>query len=85
MCFQDHPVYQPSPSNGVKNAVSLLMDVDNVIGDGTAIFSLPTVKGKHSDLKSIDSNTVCIFSVQSKNIIMSNVLDKKAPLEFFTY
>ncbi|CAG2193719.1 STG [Mytilus edulis] len=58
LSFGDHPVYQPSPSNGVKNAVSLLMDVDNVIGDGTAIFSLPTVKGKHSDLKSIDSNTL---------------------------
>jgi hypothetical protein len=29
------------------------MDVDNIIGNGTDAFCLPTVKGKHADLKSI--------------------------------
>ncbi|XP_063431411.1 M-phase inducer phosphatase 1-like [Mytilus trossulus] len=84
LSFGDHPVYQPSPSNGVKNAVSLLMDVDNVIGDGTAIFSLPTVKGKHSDLKSIDSNTLVGLQtgLYQNTVSGYQIIDCRYPYEY---
>ena len=53
---------QQSPANGIQSiiqAVDKLSTKDELVADGSRDYSLPTVSGKHSDLKAISPDTVC--------------------------
>lgn len=55
---QDSPC-TASAEIDVKRAVARLSDEENLIGDGSQKCALPTIWGKHSDLKTITADTVC--------------------------
>jgi len=42
--------------------VNRLVEDEDLVGDGARTFCLPTVKGKHQDLKSITPQRVCVFT-----------------------
>lgn len=56
--IQDSPQFSTSGELDVKTAVARLTDEENLIGDGSQECALPTIQGKHSDLKSITGDTV---------------------------
>ena len=55
---QDSPC-TASAEIDVKRAVARLTDEENLIGDGSQQCALPTIRGKHSDLRTITADTVC--------------------------
>ena len=50
-----------SPLSSIIQAVENLSTDSDLIADGSRVGCLPTVAGKHRDLKSISSQTVCVF------------------------
>jgi hypothetical protein len=47
-----------SDSESVKSAVNRFAETEDLIGDGSQQFCLPTIPGKHQDLTSISADTV---------------------------
>ncbi|XP_060066571.1 cdc25-like protein phosphatase twine [Ylistrum balloti] len=68
----------------VKAAVNRFVDEEDLIGDGTNTCCLPTVRGKHQDLKSISSNTmVDILTGAYDDVVGSyRIIDCRYPYEF---
>lgn len=62
--FQDKPL---GDQELVKDVVGRMVEESNLIGDGSQTCSLPTIPGKHQDLKSITNQTVRNWK---KNIII---------------
>ncbi|CAC5420957.1 STG [Mytilus coruscus] len=58
LSFGDEPQFVSSED--VYTTVNRALDRDDLIADGTGYYRLPTVKGKHSDLKSISTETGAI-------------------------
>ena len=53
--------FQPSPASEIHSiiqAVDKLSTKEELVADGSRDYSLPTIQGKHSDLKTISSETV---------------------------
>ena len=66
---QDSPC-TASAEIDVKRAVARLTDEENLIGDGSQQCALPTIRGKHSDLRTITADTVCTTRTDDIIIIM---------------
>ena len=60
--FQDEPV-SSEPSETIVSAVDRLTSDEDLIADGSRVYSLPTIPGKHKDLKTISPDTVCYIFV----------------------
>ena len=59
--FQEEPSTSEH-SKTIVSAVDRLTSDDDLIADGSRVYSLPTISGKHKDLKTITSDTVsCIY------------------------
>ena len=55
-------------SETIVSAVDRLTSDDDLIADGSRVYSLPTISGKHKDLKTISPDTVRFnFLYMSKN------------------
>ena len=63
----------------VNNTVYRVLDQDDCIADGSTHYKLPTIRGKHSDLKSITSETVSL-SV-NRQITSVHHHDQNTPLQ----
>ncbi|OWF41040.1 M-phase inducer phosphatase 2-like [Mizuhopecten yessoensis] len=71
-------------ANDVKAVVNRLVEEEDLVGDGTDTFCLPTIKGRHQDLKSISANTmVDLLTGRYDDVIESyHVIDCRYPYEF---
>ena len=65
-------------------AVNRFTEDDDLVGDGSGSFCLPTITGKHSDLKNISSQTmVDVLQGQHDDSINSyRVIDCRYPYEY---
>ncbi|XP_056006638.1 M-phase inducer phosphatase-like [Ostrea edulis] len=68
----------------VQQFVERVTQEENLVGDGSAAFSLPTIPGKHADLKSITNNTVSkLLRGEFDDVIGSyHVIDCRYPYEY---
>ena len=57
MTFQEEPSTSEH-SEMVVSAVDRLTSDEDLIADGSRVYSLPTISGKHKDLKTISPDTV---------------------------
>ncbi|XP_078331094.1 M-phase inducer phosphatase-like [Crassostrea virginica] len=83
LSFGDSPC-TASAEIDVKRAVARLTDEENLIGDGSQKCALPTIWGKHSDLKTITADTVAdLLSGRYDDVISSfRLIDCRYPYEF---
>lgn len=60
------------------------LEIYDLVADGSRDYALPTVVGKHGDLKSIDSNTMAdvLQGKYSDQISEATVIDCRYPYEF---
>ncbi|XP_069141000.1 M-phase inducer phosphatase-like [Argopecten irradians] len=74
---------QVSPAD-VKDAVNRLVEEEDLIGDGTDTFCLPTIRGKHQDLKSISADTMTDLLTGAYDDAISSyrIVDCRYPYEF---
>ena len=56
--YQDAESAPDTPGNVIKTVVTRMSSDGDVIADGSRPYTLPTVSGKHKDLKSISPDTV---------------------------
>lgn len=84
LSFGDSPQFSTSGEMDVKTAVARLTDEENLIGDGSQECALPTIRGKHSDLKSITGDTVVdLISGRYDDVISSfRLIDCRYPYEY---
>ncbi|XP_021357838.1 M-phase inducer phosphatase-like [Mizuhopecten yessoensis] len=75
---------QTSRSRDVKTAVNRLVEEDDLVGDGTDTFCLPTIRGNHQDLKSISAHTMAdILTGRYDDVINDyRIIDCRYPYEF---
>ncbi|XP_063426457.1 M-phase inducer phosphatase-like [Mytilus trossulus] len=68
----------------VKTVVNTLTENDNLIADGSRTYSLPTVQGKHQDLKSISPQTLADVAEghYDDTIDSFRIIDCRYPYEF---
>ncbi|XP_021357822.1 M-phase inducer phosphatase-like [Mizuhopecten yessoensis] len=71
-------------SRDVKTAVNRLVEEEDLVGDGTDTFCLPTIRGKHQDLKSISTHTMAdILTGRYDDVINDyRIIDCRYPYEF---
>ncbi|XP_062618496.1 M-phase inducer phosphatase-like [Saccostrea cucullata] len=83
LSFEDSPLVRAEETE-VKTAVARLTDEENLIGDGSQECSLPTIRGKHSDLKTITGDTVvALLSGRYNDVISSfRLIDCRYPYEY---
>ncbi|XP_052098729.1 M-phase inducer phosphatase-like [Mytilus californianus] len=90
-CHQGDSVKSPSavdkqnkPCRDLKTVVNKLTLNDDLIADCSSTYSLPTVAGKHQDLKSISPQTLSdVIDGRYKNFINSyRIIDCRYPYEF---
>ena len=63
MTFQEEPSTSET-SETIVSAVDRLTSDEDLIADGSRVYSLPTISGKHKDLKTISPDTVsCIYKI----------------------
>ncbi|XP_021372966.1 M-phase inducer phosphatase-like [Mizuhopecten yessoensis] len=85
LSFGDWSMTSPEiRANDVKAVVNRLVEDEDLVGDGTDTFCLPTIKGRHQDLKSISANTmVNVLTGRYDDVIGSyHVIDCRYPYEF---
>ncbi|XP_069139237.1 M-phase inducer phosphatase-like [Argopecten irradians] len=72
-----------SPAD-VKDAVNRLVEEEDLIGDGTDTFCLPTIRGKHQDLKSISADTMADILTGSYDDVINDyrIIDCRYPYEY---
>ncbi|XP_071166151.1 M-phase inducer phosphatase 1-like [Mytilus edulis] len=82
LSFGDEPQFVSSED--VYTTVNRALDRDDLIADGTGHYTLPTVQGKHSDLKSISSETMKNILVGKYDGIINSycVIDCRYPFEY---
>ncbi|XP_033756996.1 M-phase inducer phosphatase-like isoform X2 [Pecten maximus] len=75
---------QPITRCDVISAVERLVEEDDLIGNGTQNFCLPTIPGKHSDLKSITPETMAdvLAGKYDDSINSYRVIDCRYPYEY---
>ncbi|XP_033757310.1 M-phase inducer phosphatase-like [Pecten maximus] len=75
---------QETRANDVRDAVDRLVEEEDLIGDGTDTFCLPTIRGKHQDLKSISADTmVDVLTGRYDDVIRNyRIIDCRYPYEF---
>ena len=66
MTFQEEPSASEH-SETIVSAVDRLTSDDDLIADGSRVYSLPTISGKHKDLKTITPDTVSF--IYKKNLL----------------
>jgi len=59
--YQDAESAPDTPGNVIKTVVTRMSSDGDVIADGSRPYTLPTVSGKHKDLKSISPDTVRLY------------------------
>ncbi|XP_033738578.1 M-phase inducer phosphatase-like [Pecten maximus] len=71
-------------SADVKMAVDLMAETEDLVADGSRQYCLPTIKGKHQDLKSISPQTMCdVLRGGYDDVIAScRIVDCRYPYEF---
>ncbi|XP_069128539.1 M-phase inducer phosphatase-like [Argopecten irradians] len=71
-------------SDDVKMAVDMMAEADDLIADGSRQYCLPTIKGKHQDLKSISPQTMDdVLRGGYDDVIDScRIIDCRYPYEF---
>ncbi|XP_062611440.1 M-phase inducer phosphatase 1-like [Saccostrea cucullata] len=81
LSFGDKPL---GDQDEIKAVVGRMVDASDLIGDGSQTCSLPTIPGKHSDLKSITNDTVVdIISGKYDDVIGSClIVDCRYPYEY---
>ncbi|XP_069141026.1 M-phase inducer phosphatase 2-like [Argopecten irradians] len=87
---RDEPVSRGSSSfesplsPDVKNAVNRLVEEEDLIGDGKDTFCLPTIRGKHQDLKSISADTMADILTGSYDDVINDyrIIDCRYPYEY---
>ncbi|XP_052099016.1 M-phase inducer phosphatase 1-like [Mytilus californianus] len=82
LSFGDEPQFVSSED--VYTTVNRALDRDDLIADGTGYYRLPTVKGKHSDLKSISTETMTNILIGKYDDIVNSycVIDCRYPFEY---
>ncbi|XP_033756668.1 M-phase inducer phosphatase-like [Pecten maximus] len=80
MSYEDSPMLIP---RDMKAAVDRLVEED-LIGDGTDTFCLPTIRGKHQDLKSISADTMADILTGSYDDVIDTyrIIDCRYPYEY---
>ncbi|CAC5411346.1 STG [Mytilus coruscus] len=75
---------RPKVCTDIKAVVTKLEENDDFIADGSRLHTLPTVTGKHSDLKSITSQTLADVVNGDYNDVISDykIIDCRYPYEF---
>ncbi|XP_060064562.1 M-phase inducer phosphatase-like [Ylistrum balloti] len=70
-------------SRDLKAAVNRLVEED-LVGDATETFCLPTIRGKHQDLKSISVNTMTDLLTERYDDVINNyrIIDCRYPYEY---
>ncbi|XP_069141029.1 M-phase inducer phosphatase-like [Argopecten irradians] len=71
-------------SRDVKDVVNRLAEEEDLIGDGTDKFCLPTIRGKHQDLKSISADTMSDILIGSYDDVINDyrIIDCRYPYEY---
>ncbi|XP_067656514.1 M-phase inducer phosphatase-like [Haliotis asinina] len=71
-------------SKDMKTAVEKMQNQDDLIGDGSQNHSLPTIKGRHKDLKSVTPHTVCQLLAGEYDDVIQNyrIIDCRYPYEY---
>ncbi|XP_069140150.1 M-phase inducer phosphatase-like [Argopecten irradians] len=82
LSFGDRPI--GNSCNDVISAVERLVEEDNLTGNGETTYSLPTIPGKHSDLKSITPETMAdVLAGRYDDVISSyRIIDCRYPYEY---
>ncbi|XP_033757279.1 M-phase inducer phosphatase-like [Pecten maximus] len=82
LSFGDHPA--ENACHDVISAVERLVGEDNLTGNGETTYSLPTIPGKHSDLKSITPETMShVLAGRYDDVISSyRIIDCRYPYEY---
>ncbi|KAJ8317383.1 hypothetical protein KUTeg_005287 [Tegillarca granosa] len=83
-CFQDQLNKGDNKESGVKSVVERFVGDDDLIADGTSSYCLPTIKGKHNDLKSITTETMAdVLSGVYDDVVGSfRIIDCRYPYEY---
>ncbi|XP_052099078.1 M-phase inducer phosphatase-like [Mytilus californianus] len=78
------PPKRPKFCSDIKDVVTKLEENDDFIADGSRLHTLPTVTGKHSDLKSITPQTLADVINGHYNDVISDykIIDCRYPYEF---
>ncbi|XP_069141028.1 M-phase inducer phosphatase-like [Argopecten irradians] len=87
---RDEPVsrgsssFESPVSRDVKDAVNRLVEEEDLIGDGKDTFCLPTIRGKHQDLKSISADTMADILTGSYDDVINDyrIIDCRYPYEY---
>ncbi|XP_071089160.1 M-phase inducer phosphatase-like [Haliotis cracherodii] len=68
----------------MKTAVDKMQNEVDLIGDGSQIHSLPTIQGRHKDLKSVSSHTVSQLLAGKYDDVISGyqIIDCRYPYEY---
>ena len=69
MTFQEEPPTSEH-SEKIVSAVDRLTSDEDLIADGSRDYSLPTISGKHKDLKTISPDTVSFIYKTSPNTMV---------------
>ena len=78
-CFKRH-----KSTDDIKRVVSILAENDDLIADGSRTHALPTVTGKHRDLKIITSETLVDVMNGNYNEVLDSyrIIDCRYPYEY---
>ena len=71
MTFQEEPPTSEH-SEKIVSAVDRLTSDEDLIADGSRVYSLPTISGKHKDLKTISPDTVSFIYKTSPNTMVQS-------------
>ncbi|XP_033756264.1 M-phase inducer phosphatase-like [Pecten maximus] len=84
LSFKDTATPSKCDSDFVIEAVNNFVEHDDITGNGSQPYCLPTISGKHSDLKSITSTTLSdVLNGQYGDVIRSyRIIDCRYPYEF---
>ncbi|XP_060063937.1 M-phase inducer phosphatase-like [Ylistrum balloti] len=84
LSFQDTATPPKCDSGFVIDAVNKFVEQDDITGNGSQPYCLPTIPGKHSDLKSISPNTLSdVLNGQYDDVIRSyRIIDCRYPYEY---
>ncbi|XP_060073006.1 M-phase inducer phosphatase-like [Ylistrum balloti] len=74
--------FMEAGSDAMQTAVDKLSDNDSLIGDGSASHCLPTVVGKHIDIKSVNSQTLFEALCNGNKREHIKVIDCRYPYEY---